>query len=39
LSDPLKRAFYDKYGFKKLKEGLFIDGELKGGYRFANNPD
>lgn len=39
LSDPLKRAFFDKHGWKKLKDGLFEDGELKGGYRFANNPD
>lgn len=39
LSDPLKRTFYDKYGYHKLKEGLFSEGELKGGYRFADNPD
>lgn len=39
LSDPLKRAFYDRYGYLKLKEGLFSEGELKGGYRFADNPD
>jgi len=23
LSDPVKRAFYDKYGEEKLKEGFF----------------
>lgn len=39
LSDPLKRSFYDKYGYVKLKEGLFAEGQLKGGYRFGNNPD
>lgn len=39
LSDPIKRSFYDKHGWKKLKEGLFMEGELKGGYRFGNNPD
>lgn len=39
LSDPVRRAFYDKYGEEKLKEGLFSQGELKGGYRFANNPE
>ena len=39
LSDPTKRAFYDRYGYLKLKEGLFSDGQLKGGYRFADNPD
>lgn len=39
LNDPLKRAFYDKYGYLKLKEGLFSDGKLQGGYRFADNPD
>lgn len=39
LSNPVKRAFYDKYGWEKLREGLFAEGELKGGYRFANNPD
>ena len=37
LSDQVKRAFYDKYGEKKLKEGFFAEGELKGGYRFADN--
>ena len=39
LSDSIKRAFYDRYGYLKLKEGLFEEGQLKGGYRFANNPD
>lgn len=39
LSEPVKRAFYDKYGLEKLKEGLFEGGQLLGGYRFANNPD
>ncbi len=39
LNNPLKRAFYDKYGYLKLKEGLFSEGQLKGGYRFADNPD
>lgn len=23
LNDPLKRAFYDQYGYLKLKEGLY----------------
>lgn len=42
----MKRAFFDKYGEEKLKEGFFAEGgtsstiaELKGGYRFARNPD
>ncbi|KRX08588.1 HSP40/DnaJ peptide-binding [Pseudocohnilembus persalinus] len=39
LSDPIKRAFFDKYGEDKLKQGLFSQGELKGGYRFKNNPE
>lgn len=39
LSDEVKRAFYDKYGENKLKDGFFAEGELKGGYRFAGNPD
>lgn len=39
LSDPIKRAFYDRHGYLKLKEGLFADGKLQGGYRFADNPD
>lgn len=39
LSDPVKRAFYDKYGEEKLKEGFFSQGNLKGGYRFSGNPD
>ena len=39
LSDPIKRAFYDRHGYQKLKEGLFEEGQLKGGYRFGDNPD
>jgi DnaJ family protein B protein 13 len=39
LSDPIKRAFYDKYGEEKLKEGFFSKGNLKGGYRFGGNPE
>jgi len=39
LSDPVKRAFFDKYGEEMLKEGFFSDGELKGGYRFNGNPE
>lgn len=39
LSDPLKRAFFDKHGYLKLKEGLFSEGQLQGGYRFGDNPD
>jgi len=39
LSDSVKRAFYDKYGEEKLKEGFFYQGSLKGGYRFSGNPD
>lgn len=37
LSDPIKKAFFDKYGEEKLKNGFFSQGELKGGYRFQNN--
>lgn len=32
-----KRAFYDKYGEEKLKEGYFTEGELKGGYQFKGD--
>lgn len=39
LSDPIKRTFFDKYGEEKLKEGFFTNGNLKGGYRFAGNPE
>jgi len=39
LSDPIKRAFFDKYGEESLKEGFFEEGELKGGYRFDGNPE
>ena len=35
----MKRAFYDKYGESRLKDGFFAQGELKGGYRFADNAD
>lgn len=34
LSDPIKKAFFDKFGEEKLKNGFFAQGELKGGYRF-----
>ena len=39
LSDPVKRAYYDKHGHEALKEGLFNQGQLKGGYRFGNNAE
>jgi DnaJ-class molecular chaperone len=26
LSDPIKRSFYDKYGWEKFKEGFYADG-------------
>lgn len=38
LSDPVKRAYFDKYGVEKLKEGFYEEGQLRGGYRFASNP-
>lgn len=39
LSDNRRKAFYDKYGQEKLKDGFFSDGEMKGGYHFAGNPE
>lgn len=39
LSDPKRKAFYDKYGAEKLKDGFFTEGEMKGGYHFAGNPE
>lgn len=39
LSDNVKRAFFDKFGYEKLKEGFYNEGKLLGGYRYANNPD
>jgi DnaJ family protein B protein 13 len=39
LGDPYKRAFYDKYGEEKLKDGFLVDGNFKGGYRFGGNPE
>jgi DnaJ homolog subfamily B member 13 len=38
LSDPVKRAYFDKYGVEKLKQGFYEEGQLRGGYRFADNP-
>lgn len=38
LSDPVKRAYFDKYGVEKLKQGFYEEGKLRGGYRFADNP-
>jgi DnaJ-class molecular chaperone len=37
LSDNIKRSFFDKFGEEKLKEGIFINGQLEGGYRFKSN--
>ncbi len=37
LSDPVKRAFYDKHGWRKLTHELYADAGLKGGYKFGNN--
>jgi len=39
LGDPYKKSFYDKYGEEKLKDGILIDGNFKGGYRFGGNPE
>ena len=39
LSDPVKRAYFDKYGYQGLKEGMYAEGSLKGGYRFGNNAE
>ena len=39
LSDPVKRAYFDKHGYEGLKEGLYAEGQLKGGYRFGNNAE
>ncbi|KAL4503012.1 hypothetical protein ABPG72_014241 [Tetrahymena utriculariae] len=38
LSDPMRRAFYDKFGEEQLKQGFFHKGELAGGYKFHKNP-
>ena len=38
MSDPVKRAYFDKYGVEKLKEDFYEEGQLRGGYRFASNP-
>jgi len=39
LGDSHKKSFFDKYGEEKLKDGLVIDGNFKGGYRFGGNPE
>lgn len=39
LSEPRRKSFYDKYGAEKLKDGFFSDGDMKGGYHFAGNPE
>ncbi|EGR31575.1 hypothetical protein IMG5_106680 [Ichthyophthirius multifiliis] len=39
LSDSIKRAFYDKHGEQKLKNGFFSTAGLQGGYRFGGNPE
>jgi DnaJ homolog subfamily B member 13 len=38
LSCPIKRAFYDKYGLEKLKEGFFLGGTIYGGYQYSSDP-
>mgnify|MGYP006995472564 FL=1 len=37
LHDPVKRAYYDKHGWRKLTCELYKDAGLKGGYKFGNN--
>ena len=39
LTKAIKRAFFDKYGEKRLKEGFFVDGVIEGGYQFGGNPE
>lgn len=39
LSEPKRKAFFDKFGEEKLKEGFFVAGDMKGGYHFAGNPE
>lgn len=38
LSDPLRKANYDKFGEDGLKNGFFSQGEMKGGYRYQRRP-
>lgn len=37
LSDTVKRAYFDKFGVEKLKQSFYEEGQLHGGYRFADN--
>lgn len=39
LSDSKRKAFYDRFGGDKLKEGFFAEGKMIGGYHFAGNPE
>ena len=39
LSCPIKRAFFDKYGLEKLKQGFFLAGSIYGGYQYSSNSD
>lgn len=34
-----KKAIYDQYGEHRLKEGIYHEGNWKGGYRFSGNPE
>ena len=38
LSDPVKRAYYDKLGYTELKEHFYEAGGLQAGYRFIDTP-
>jgi DnaJ homolog subfamily B member 13 len=34
LSDPIKKAFIDRYGSQQLKEGFFDQGAIRGGHHY-----
>jgi DnaJ-class molecular chaperone len=35
----VKKAYYDRYGLDKLKNNLYEDGPITGGYKFDNDPE
>ena len=35
----IKKAFADRYGQHKIKKGFFEQGQIRGGYKFADKSE
>ena len=39
VTKAIKKSFLDRYGQQRLKNELIQVGNIKGGYKFSNNPE